>query len=83
MRKSRFFTKTDGFMKELIFVVEEDPEGGYTARALGETIFTQGETVEELKQMIRDAIDCHFDDASQWPQIVRLHFVKDEVFALQ
>ncbi|WP_439414528.1 type II toxin-antitoxin system HicB family antitoxin [Larkinella sp. GY13] len=70
-------------MKELIFVVEEDPEGGYTARALGETIFTQGETVEELKQMIRDAIDCHFDDASQWPQIVRLHFVKDEVFALQ
>ncbi|RCR66467.1 type II toxin-antitoxin system HicB family antitoxin [Larkinella punicea] len=69
-------------MKELIFVVEEDPEGGYSARALGETIFTQGETVEELKQMIRDAIDCHFDDASQWPQIVRLHFVKDEVFAL-
>ncbi|RRB01029.1 type II toxin-antitoxin system HicB family antitoxin [Larkinella rosea] len=70
-------------MKELIFVVEEDPEGGYTAKALGENIFTQGETVDELKQMIRDAIDCHFDDASQWPQIVRLHFVKDEVFALQ
>ena len=69
-------------MKELIFLVEEDPEGGYTAQAVGETIFTQGETVAELKNMIRDAIDCHYDTPAQWPQLVRLHFVKDEVFAL-
>lgn len=69
-------------MKELIFLVEEDPEGGYTAQAVGENIFTQGKTVAELKTMIRDAIDCHYDSPSQWPQLVRLHFVKDEVFAL-
>lgn len=36
----------------------------------------------ELKTMIRDAVDCHYDNPSQWPQLVRLHFVKDEVFAL-
>ncbi len=69
-------------MKELVFLVEEDPDGGYTAQAVGETIFTQGETVAELKAMIRDAIDCHFDDQSAWPQVIRLHFVRDEVFSL-
>ena len=69
-------------MKELIFLVEEDPESGYTAQAIGENIFTQGETMTELKTMIRDAVDCHFDDPSQRPQLVRFHFVKDEVFAL-
>ena len=69
-------------MKELIFLVEEDPESGYTAQAVGENIFTQGETISELKTMIRDAIDCHYDSPAQWPQLVRLHFVKDEVFAL-
>ncbi|TAE31274.1 MAG: 2-oxoisovalerate dehydrogenase [Cytophagales bacterium] len=69
-------------MKELIFLVEEDPEGGYTAQAVGENIFTQGETITQLKGMIRDAIDCHYDSADQWPQLIRLHFVKDEVFAL-
>lgn len=69
-------------MRELIFLVEEDPEGGYTAQAVGEAIFTQGETMAELKVMIRDAVDCHYDSPSQWPQLVRLYFVKDEVFAL-
>ena len=69
-------------MKELIFLVEEDPEGGYSAQAVGENIFTQGETVAELKIMIRDAIDCHYDNPSLWPQLIRLHFVKDEVFIL-
>ncbi len=69
-------------MRELIFLVEEDPEGGYTAQAVSENIFTQGETISELKTMIRDAIDCHYDNSSQWPRLVRLHFVKDEVFAL-
>ena len=36
--------------KELIFLVEEDPEGGYAARALGQSIFTQAEGFEELKK---------------------------------
>ncbi len=69
-------------MNELIFLVEEDPEGGYNAKALGENIFTQADTMQELKEMIIDAIDCHFDEATKKPKIVRLHFVKEEVFAL-
>ena len=51
-------------MKELILLVEEDLEGGYSAQAVGEDIFTQGETMAELKTMIRDAVDCHYDDLS-------------------
>ena len=46
---------------EVIFNVEESPEGGLEARALGHAIFTQGETMEELRQMVRDAVRCHFD----------------------
>jgi hypothetical protein len=48
-------------MTELIFLVEEAPEGGFTARALGESIFTEADTVPELHEMIRDAVACHFD----------------------
>ncbi len=69
-------------MNELEFIVEEDPDGGYSARAVGENIFTQGEDVADLKAMIRDAIECHFDEPTQRPERVRLRFVKDEVFAL-
>ena len=64
--------------KELIFEVVESVEGGYEARALGEPIFTQGDTPEELKAMVRDAVLCHFDP-EEMPRIVRLHFVRDEV----
>ncbi len=48
--------------EEIIFVVEESPEGGYAARALGYSIFTQGENLEELRKMVRDAVACHFDE---------------------
>jgi len=68
-------------MNELIFLVEEDPEGGYNAKALGENIFTQGDTMKELKEMIKDAVECHFDSPEQMPKMIRLHFVKEEVFA--
>lgn len=64
-------------MEELFFLVEETPEGGYTAKALGVSIFTQGDDLESLKSNIRDALDCHFENAK--PTIVRLHIVKDEV----
>jgi len=57
---------------EIIFSVEESPEGGYEARALGHSIFTQAETLEELKEMVRDAICCHFDDDER-PRLIRLH----------
>ena len=49
-------------MNELIFLVEEAPEGGFTARALGESIFTEGETLEELRRNVRDAVQCHFEE---------------------
>lgn len=65
-------------MSEIIFVVEEVPEGGYAARALGESIFTDGENLDEVRRNVREAVDCHFDDG-QKPQIIRLHFVRDEV----
>lgn len=63
---------------EIIFSVQESPEGGYEAHALGHDIFTQGETLEELRKMVRDAVKCHFDEDSA-PSVIRLHFVKDEV----
>lgn len=68
-------------MKELIFVVEEAPEGGYTARALGAAIFTDAEDVETLHARVRDAVLCHFEEGTR-PALVRLHFVRDEVMAL-
>ena len=57
-------------MNELIFLVEEDPEGGYNAKALGENIFTQGDTMKELKEMIKDAVECHFDSPEQMPKMI-------------
>ncbi|MCK5661540.1 MAG: hypothetical protein KAH86_09280 [Methanosarcinales archaeon] len=49
-------------MNEIIFLIEDDLEGGYTAQALGHSIFTEGETLEELKRNIKDALNCHFDN---------------------
>lgn len=67
--------------KELVFLVEEAPEGGYTARALGESIFTEAEDFPALHDHIRDAIRCHFGKA-RIPAVVRLHFVKDELLTV-
>ncbi len=68
-------------MSEIIFLVEEAPEGGYTAKALGESIFTEADTMDELKEMVKDAIRCHFDD-NNTPDIIRLHFVKEETISM-
>ncbi len=67
--------------KELIFVVEEAPEGGYQARALGYSIFTEAESFEELKKMVQDAVICHFDEKVR-PKVVRLHMVREELLAV-
>lgn len=67
-------------MNEIIFLVEAAPEGGYTARALGESIFTEGEDLTELRANIRDAVNCHFEPA-QKPAMIRLHQVTEEVLA--
>ena len=63
---------------ELIFLVEEDPEGGLTAKAIGEGIFTQGETLQEIKENIKDAISCHYDRKEDIPACIRLHIVHEE-----
>jgi hypothetical protein len=65
---------------EIIFDVQESPEGGFEARALGHPIFTQAETLDELKTMVRDAVRCHFDEGDS-PPVIRLHIVKDEVIS--
>ena len=67
-------------MSEIIFVVEEAPEGGFSARALDASIFTQAETIQDLHARVRDAVRCHFDDGNA-PRMIRLHFVRDEVIA--
>ena len=66
---------------ELIFIIEEAAEGGYIAKALGESIFTEGETLAELRQNIREAVLCHFDEGKA-PRIIRLHFVKEELLTV-
>jgi len=60
-------------IKEIIFMVEESPEGGYTARSPGYSIFTEAENLEELKESIKDAIRCHFERDEEIPKIVHLH----------
>ncbi len=68
-------------MNEIIFYIEEEPEGGFTAKAVNYSIFTQGDDVESLRINIADAVKCHFDE-DKLPKIARLHFVHQEVFEL-
>jgi hypothetical protein len=67
-------------MNEIVFVVEQAPEGGYTARALGESIFTEADTEAELRTAVQDAVHCHFDEGKS-PKVIRLHFVREELLA--
>ena len=67
-------------MSEIIFIVEDAPEGGFVAPAVGEDIFTPAATVDELRGRVRDAVHCHFDEG-KGPKLIRMHFVRDEVFA--
>ncbi len=67
-------------MKEVIFIVEEAPEGGYVARALDISIVTEADTLEQLHSQVRDAVRCHFEEGMA-PPVIRLHFVRDEVIA--
>jgi len=68
-------------LEEIIFEVTEESEGGYCARALGESILTQAEDLEALKAAVRDAVICHFDEG-QAPRLIRLHLVKDYLVAV-
>jgi hypothetical protein len=68
-------------MNEILFIVEEAPEGGLTARALGESIYAEADDAEGLHQQVRDAVHCHFAEGKA-PQIIRLHFTREEVLAV-
>ena len=73
----RYFSMKD----EIIFLVEESPEGGYEARALGFSIFTEANSISELKVNVQEAVKCHFEE-NEYPLYIRLHFVKDEIIVL-
>ena len=65
---------------EIIFeVTEDETDGGYSASALGYGIHTQGDSVEEIRRNVKEAVDCYFDETMAEPGIIRLHFVRDEV----
>jgi predicted RNase H-like HicB family nuclease len=68
-------------IKEIIFLVEEDDEGGYIAKAINQSIFTQADSLPELRKLIKDAVHCHYPDIQTRPQLIRLHIVRDEVIA--
>jgi hypothetical protein len=67
-------------MSEIVFVVEQAPEGGFTARAVGESIFTEADDLSQLHERAREAVRCHFDEGKA-PKLIRLHYVRDEVIA--
>ncbi len=67
-------------MAEVVFLVEEAPEGGYVARAVGPSIVTEADDIEQLREQVRDAVRCHFEEG-EGPTIIRLHFVRDEIIA--
>lgn len=67
-------------MNEIIFLVEEAPEGGYTARGVGASVFTDADTLEELREAVREAVRCHFGEEDR-PKLIRLHHVREEVIA--
>ena len=70
-------------MSEIIFEVSADEvDGGYSANALGYGIDTEAETLEELRQNVKEAVECYFDETMKRPGLIRLHFVRDEALAL-
>jgi hypothetical protein len=69
-------------MNEIIFVVENAPEGGYSAKALGHPIFTEADDLDALPDQVRDAVLCHFEDEAGRPRVIRLHYVREELIAV-
>lgn len=67
-------------MAEIIFLVQESLEGGFEARALSASIYTEADTLGELKELLRDAVSCHFDEDER-PKLIRLHYARQEFFA--
>ena len=65
-------------MSEIVFVVEKAAEGGYLAKAVGESIFTEADSLDQLRERTREAVRCHFE-GDKAPKLIRLHYVRDEV----
>lgn len=66
--------------KEIIFIIEDSLDGGFEARSLNYSIFTEAETYEELKNNIKESLSIHFD-AEEMPKLIRLHYIREEVIA--
>jgi hypothetical protein len=66
---------------EILVGVREASEGGFTAAAVGQDIYTEGDTLDELRNKIREAVECHFD-AGAAPRLIRLHIVREEVLSV-
>ncbi len=56
----------------MLFLVEQSPDGGYSARCEGECVFTEADSLEELHQQVRDAVCCHCGE--ECPERIRLRF---------
>ena len=69
-------------MDKIIFIIEEAPEGVFTAKSLNESIFTEGDNLDDLKKNIRSAVICHFEDNKTIPKSIKLHFIREEVMAV-
>jgi hypothetical protein len=65
-------------VNEILFLVVEADEGGYTARAVNESIFTEADTLDERRRNVREAVECHFED-NKAPKVIRLHIVREEI----
>jgi hypothetical protein len=65
---------------EVVFLVEESPDGGYTARAVGVSVVTEADDLPRLRDAVRDAVRCHFEP-TEMPKFIRLHIVRDEIIA--
>lgn len=82
-----FVPPFDGFLysglMELIFEIRDADEGGFYARALGHSIFTEAQTWEELRANVLEAVSLHFEEAGTRPRLVQLHYVKDELMPLE
>ena len=70
---------TGMIQEEIIFIVEESPESGFIAKGLGVSIYTEAETMNELRTNVKEAVSCHFEDEKK--RIIRLHIVREEVIA--
>ncbi len=67
-------------MTEIHFIVEEAPEGGFVARAVGADIYTEADDIQSLHMQLRDAVRCHFDEGAK-PGVIRLHITREESLA--